>query len=90
VEGFGRQAPAVIADGDLASAGRHLDGDLRRDFGLFALVKRVVDKLFEDDERPVLWMVPGLRGEFARPDEFGKAGCLECDPLQSRPRAPAC
>ena len=81
-EGFGRHPACVIADGDLTACGRDLDADLGRDFGLFALVKRIVDELFEDHERPVLRVVTGLRGQFALSDELGKARCLERYALQ--------
>jgi len=81
-EGFGRQTAPVIADGDLATAGRYLNSNLRRDFGLFALVKRIVDEFFEDDERPVLRVMTGLRGQFTLADEFGKTRRLERYALQ--------
>ena len=48
-------------DGD---AGRvDLNRDLRRDAGLLAGVERVVDELLEDDQRPLVDVVSGLRGQ---------------------------
>ena len=37
------------------------DGDLRRDAGLLAGVQGVVDKFFQEDERPFGRRVAGLR-----------------------------
>ena len=56
-----RQPGAVVGDGDpvLVDA----DGDLRRGPGFLAGVEPVVDQLLEDDERPVLGLVPGLRDQ---------------------------
>ena len=42
----------VVVDGD---------GDLRRDAGLLAGVEGVVDQLLEDDQRPRVTAMPGLR-----------------------------
>jgi hypothetical protein len=68
---LGRDAAAVVGDHDLARRGRDLNADLGRDAGLFSLVERIVDALFQDDERPALLALAGLRNELLLTTELG-------------------
>ena len=57
----GRDAGAVVADRDAVLLDR--DGDVRRDSGLLGGIEGVVEKLLEDDQRPVVDVVSGLRDQ---------------------------
>ena len=83
-DGFRRQAGAVVADRDLAGRGRYLDHDFRRDAGLLAGVDRVVDQLLQDDERPVIGLVAGLRRQLLDGAEFEQPGGAERLAMQAR------
>ena len=55
----GRQARPVVGDRDAGVV--DADRDLRRDAGFLAGVERVVEELLDDDQRPFVDGVPGLR-----------------------------
>src|SRR6516164_9874022 len=63
---------AFIGDAYLTGICRHLYVDLRRNPRFFRTVQRVVDRLLEDDERPILDGVAGLRDELALAAELGE------------------
>ena len=70
----GRNAGTVVLDDDArrlpALAGRDRDLDDRRDLGFLAGVDRVVDQLLDDDARPLVGLVPGLRDQLLLGAEF--------------------
>lgn len=74
---FGPCARAIVGDGDRGvRRGRddHLDG--RRNAGLFAGIERVVDKLFEHDQWPLLDRMSRLQHQFLlRAKLEHSAGC---------------
>jgi hypothetical protein len=81
---FGRQSRTVVGDDDLATLGRYFDADLRRDPGFFRRVQRVIDQFLEDDQRPVLDVVTGLRDQLFPAAELCEPRGFECDALQGR------
>ena len=60
--------------------------DLRRDAGLLAGVERVVDQLLEDDQRPVVRLVPGLRHQLLATAELEQPAGAERRALQGADR----
>ena len=74
VDGLGRDAGAVVGDGDLAGLGRDRDCNLRRDLGLLGDVEPVVDQLLHGDERPALGPVTGLNDQLPLAAEVEQAG----------------
>ena len=74
------------ANGTLPAKARQIivdtDGDLRRGAGFLAGVERVVDQLLEDDERPVLGLVPGLRNQLLATAEIEQPARLKGGSLQ--------
>jgi hypothetical protein len=75
-----RQAGAVVADSDPVFI--DADGDRGCDPCLLAGVERVVDQLLEDDERPVVWLVTGLRDQFLAAAEIEQTARLKGGSLQ--------
>jgi len=79
-----RNTATVVCDDDFAALGRYLDTDLRCGLGFFSYVERVVDKFLEDDKRPILPGVAGLRGQLFLAAELGQPRNLKRYPLKGR------
>jgi hypothetical protein len=84
VDSLRRDAGAVVGDDDLATLNRNLDRDRRRDVMFLGDVRRVIDELFEDDQRPVADRVAGLRDQLPFWAELEKPACGERLPVAAR------
>ena len=80
LDSFRWQAGAIVVDFDAVLIG--CNRDHRSDAGLLASVQRVVDQLFEDNERPVGNLMAGLRDKLFLAEEVQRTTGAESGALE--------
>jgi hypothetical protein len=61
----------------------NVDLDIRRGAALLAGVERVVEKLLQDDKRPVIGVVAGLVDQLLFQAKLNEPACLECEAVEN-------